>query len=65
MQNVISQRYNIPALNETQIQTYNQKAAAANQPDYASALLRNFSIVNDNNYLYVNPIRDSSKAAYW
>ncbi|WP_369024204.1 Ig-specific serine endopeptidase MIP [Mycoplasmopsis synoviae] len=65
VQNIISQRYNIPALNETQIQTYNQKAAAANQPDYASALLRNFSIVNNNNYLYVNPIRDSSKAAYW
>ncbi|WP_350266812.1 Ig-specific serine endopeptidase MIP [Mycoplasmoides gallisepticum] len=65
VQNVISQRYNIPALNETQIRTYNQKAEAANQPDYASALLRNFSIVNDNNYLYVNPIRDSSKAAYW
>ncbi|MEJ1834838.1 DUF31 family putative serine protease, partial [Mycoplasmopsis synoviae] len=65
VQNIISQRYNIPALNETQIQTYNQKAAAASQPDYASALLRNFSIVNNNNYLYVNPIRDSSKAAYW
>ncbi|AHB99943.1 Putative peptidase (DUF31) [Mycoplasmoides gallisepticum S6] len=65
VQNVISQRYNIPALNETQIRTYNQKAAAASQPDYASALLRNFSIVNDNDYLYVNPIRDSSKAAYW
>ncbi|WP_029512975.1 Ig-specific serine endopeptidase MIP [Mycoplasmopsis iners] len=44
---------------------YDKKAKLANQPDYESAILRNFSVVNSDGTLKLNPIRSSLKAAYW
>ncbi|UUM19426.1 Ig-specific serine endopeptidase MIP [Mycoplasma sp. 1018B] len=65
LQKRLNERYELPILSESQIKEYNKKAQAAGQPDYKSAILRNFSVVNKDNYLYINPIRNSTKAAYW
>ncbi|QEX47638.1 DUF31 family protein [Mycoplasmoides gallisepticum] len=65
LQKRLNERYKLPILSESEIEEYNKKAQGAGQPDYKSAILRNFSVVNKDNYLYINPIRDSTKAAYW
>ncbi|MEA4115414.1 DUF31 family protein [Mycoplasma sp. 744] len=62
----IKDNYNVPSLNDQlQIDQYNEKAKQLNLPDYQSSILRNFSFKTSNDYLFLNPIRNSTKAAYW
>ncbi|VEU76149.1 Ig-specific serine endopeptidase MIP [Mycoplasmopsis columboralis] len=51
-------------INESDVNSYDQKASQADQPDYKSALLRNFTI-NKNGKLVPNPLGYKLSAAYW
>ncbi|UUM19669.1 MULTISPECIES: Ig-specific serine endopeptidase MIP [unclassified Mycoplasma] len=53
-----------PIKDQAQVKAYDDKALKADQPEYESALLRNFSIVKDNK-LFLNPISKKLSAAYW
>ncbi|MEA4162640.1 Ig-specific serine endopeptidase MIP [Mycoplasma sp. 4404] len=52
-------------LTPEQIEEYDRKAQAAGQPSFESAVVRNFSVVNADGTLSLNPLRDDTKAAYW
>ncbi|VEU74969.1 Membrane-associated lipoprotein precursor [Mycoplasmopsis citelli] len=53
-----------PIKNASEISDYDKKAQKDDQPNYESALVRNFSIVKDNK-LVLNPISQKASAAYW